>query len=217
MPKATQRVRIWTQAQLAPKTWASLGLLCSLPSVSRKLLYFQRSPPPGKTDLQDLCFPRDRGKPLQSTDGVLTSQLCPLGSRPQLHPVWLPCGGEPVESSKPQTEIGKCTFTYFFHNRLKYTLGTIWWILFSVLSLILAENFRENLQLDLKYFGSLLQHSSTSNSYIPTVKELKEYTDKCVFASQVPYQTSSLVLTRCITLSRMAMLPYSNVVQYCDI
>ena len=186
--------------------------LGSFPSESKLLSsYFQRSPP-RKTDLQGLCFPRGSGKPLQNTDGVPIFQLLPRGSRPQIQPACLPCGGKPLEPSKHQAKIGKYTSTYFFHNRLKFTLGTIWRILFSVLSIILAENFRENLQLDLKYFGSRKEYSWTSNSSICTVNELKEYTDKCVFASQLPYYTSSLVLTHSITPNRMAVLLSSNII-----
>lgn len=55
----------------------------SLISVNRMMpLYFQRLPL-RKTDLQDLCFPRDSGKALQNTDDVPTFQLLPPGSRYQ--------------------------------------------------------------------------------------------------------------------------------------
>lgn len=72
-------------------------------------------------------------------------------------------------------------------------------ILFSVLSIILAENFRENLRPDLKYFGSLKEYSSTSNSSIPTVNKLKEYTDRCVFASQLPHYTTRALIPLLLT------------------
>lgn len=99
--------------------------LGSFPSESKLLpSYFQRSSP-RKTDLQDLCFPRGSGKPLQNTDGVPIFQLLPRGSRPQIQPACLPCGGKPLEPRKHQAKIGKYTSTYFFHNRLKFTLGTI--------------------------------------------------------------------------------------------
>lgn len=76
-------------------------------------LYLQRSTP-RTTDLQDLCFSRDSGKPLQNIDDVLTFQL--WGSGPQLH---LPCGGEALESSRHQAEIEKHNFTYFCPQQMK--------------------------------------------------------------------------------------------------
>ena len=151
--------------------------------------YFQR-PPPWKTDLKDPCFPRNSGNPLQNAPGVPAVPLLPWVSGPS-YSQRACCM---VVSLWNQAKIGKYTFTYFFHNRLKFNFGTIWRILFLVLSIILAENFRENLWLDLKYFGSLKEYSSTSNSSILTVSKLKEYTDKCVFASQLPHYTSTLVL-----------------------